>query len=88
MSNRDRQREQVMETLSSIEEPYLHRSFTELNLIRDVLLREGLIRLTVILYREEETDKEALKQEIENKLNAIGVQDVHIRFRAITDYEK
>ncbi|WNQ11775.1 Mrp/NBP35 family ATP-binding protein [Paenibacillus aurantius] len=81
-------KEAVIQALSHIYDPEFNKPAAELNLIRDVMTKETQANLTFVLTREDELLKEQYRQDVEEALKPLGVQDVHIRFRMITDYER
>lgn len=83
MSNR----EQVLQALADLEEPGLSRKLVELNWIRDIMVRDGRIALTVILSEERDEWKANIEQSVRHALKDLST-DVHIRVRLATDFEK
>jgi ATP-binding protein involved in chromosome partitioning len=81
-------REQVLKALEHIQEPQLRRSMTELNLFRDVVIKEGQVRLTAVLSSPDEERKETLRREIERALKSLEDVEVYVRFRQMTDVER
>lgn len=81
-------REQVIESLQTVTDPILHKSLTELQLIRDIMAKEDKIALTVIGSTEDEGLRSALREQIVGKLREIGAVDVHVRFRSMSDRER
>ncbi|MFD2615179.1 Mrp/NBP35 family ATP-binding protein [Paenibacillus gansuensis] len=81
-------KEQIWESLKHIEDPVYRRNMIELNLIRDILVKEDKVSLTVLLTLDSEPRKAELKKDIESALKALGTNEVHIRFRPVSDYER
>ncbi|WJH36444.1 Mrp/NBP35 family ATP-binding protein [Paenibacillus sp. CC-CFT747] len=81
-------KEAVIQALSHIYDSEFNKPAAELNLIRDVMTKETQANLTFVLTREDELLKEQYRQDVEEALKPLGLQDVHIRFRMITDYER
>lgn len=81
-------REQVLEALKGLREPHYERGYTELNLIRDIMVRDQQVRLTVVLTQNDEEEKSRLQKLITSIIREVGGGDVHIRFRMVTDIEK
>jgi ATP-binding protein involved in chromosome partitioning len=81
-------REQVLDALSPVKEPFLNRSLVELNWIRDIVVKEHELRLTVALSEEDETRKQELEQEIKQRLKEIGAPETYVRFRLINEFER
>lgn len=80
-------REEILEALQSIREPGLNRALTELNWIRDIMVREQSVSLTVVLSELRNEWKEQLSSQIREALSTSGLE-VHIRFREATDFER
>lgn len=81
-------REEVLEALTYIADPDYHRSMVELNLIRDVMVKEGHAALSLIYTGRDEKDLEPLKREVRAALAKIGIPDVHIRVRSVTEHDR
>ncbi|ANE46817.1 ATP-binding protein [Paenibacillus swuensis] len=81
-------KEQVWEALKHLEDPVYRRNIMELHLIRDVMIKENRVSLTALLTIDHENRRAELQQEITKAVKAIGAEEVHIRFRAISEYER
>jgi ATP-binding protein involved in chromosome partitioning len=81
-------REQVLEALQGLREPHYERGYTELNLIRDIVLRDQQVSLTVVLIQDDEEEKNRLQRLISSIIREIGGGNAHVRFRPITSVEK
>ncbi len=81
-------REQVFDRLKGIQEPSIHKGLVELQLIRDVMVREESVSLTIVQLDDHAEKKQSFEQDVKAALNEAGVTDIHIRFRAITDFER
>jgi len=81
-------REQVLEALGGLREPRYERGYVELNLIRDVMVRDNQVNLTVVLVQEDEEEKSRLGKLISSIIKEIGGGQPHIRYRMITDIER
>lgn len=81
-------KQQVLEALQSLRDPAYERNMTELNQVRDVVVKGADVRLTMALSGDDEQLKSRLEQEAKEKLAAIGADHVHIRFRLLTDLER
>lgn len=81
-------KEQVLQALGTLRDPNFQRGMTELNQIRDILIKDNVVRITFVIA---DTNNEAFKQELQEQadaaLKALGAERVHIRFRALTDLE-
>lgn len=80
-------KEQLLESLRFLIDGEFHRSFVELNFIRDIMVKEGQASLTVVLTPESERTKEGIQREIIEALQKVGIPNPHIRFRPISEVE-
>lgn len=82
-------REQVLQALAYIIDPTLKRSITELGLVRDVVVREDSVSLTIVTHPEStgEHITAPLHKELQEALAKIGIASPHIRYRTMTEKE-
>lgn len=81
-------KEQVLQALGSLQDPQFKHGMTQLNQIRDILIKDNVVRLTmVIVDTNNEAFKQSLQENAESALKALGAESVHIRFRALTELE-
>lgn len=80
-------REAVLESLQEVLEPTIKHSLTKLTLIRDVVVKEGSVSLTVIHHPDSLNHKANLEAEIIKALAQLEVMTPHIRFRVMTEHE-
>lgn len=81
--------ETVIEALRPVEDPELHRSIVDLNMVRDVVINDGVVSLTVTLT----IAGCPLRNEIQTRVNGAirplsGVRDVQLNFGVMTDDER
>lgn len=81
-------REQVLEALHRIQEPGSGTSLTELEFVRDIVVRDNQVSLTVILVTDSEEIRTKLDHEIREALSHTGVSNIHIRFREASERER
>jgi ATP-binding protein involved in chromosome partitioning len=81
-------REEVLEALKAVPEPTLRKGLTELGLIRDVVVREGVVSLSVVLHPESTAKSSELERELASALARIGAEAPHFRFREMTEHER
>lgn len=81
-------KEQIWEALKHIEEPFYHKNIVELNLVRDIMIKDGRIALTIMLSEVTEERRAELQQLAEAAMAGLGANEVHIRFRAMTEYDR
>jgi ATP-binding protein involved in chromosome partitioning len=80
-------REQVLEALSTVQDPHYGRSLVELNLLRDVMVKADKVALSLITTVEEQSVLTRVKAEITDIISQLGITDIHIRERQIAAYE-
>ncbi|MEI7028284.1 P-loop NTPase [Paenibacillus sp. y28] len=80
-------KEQVLEALKHLQDPTYGDSLVELQLIRDMMVKEGAISLTLIRSSQDESWENKIKADITAALSEYGIQEVHIRVRAMTEHE-
>ena len=81
-------REQIQEVLQPLTDEESGKSLVELQLIRDIMVKEDLISLSVICLNTDEQSRIELEQKVRDLLEENGVGNVHIRLRNATDYER
>lgn len=81
-------RDQVIEVLSTLQEPISGQLFTDLQFIRDVMVKESSVALTLICLTEDENVRNILKNNVTATLQEAGVKEVHVRMRLASDTEK
>lgn len=76
-------REQVLEALQGMKEPFSGNSFVEMQWIRDIMVKPEQVSLTLILPPDaaDAEVRETVIAEIKARLAQIDVQDVHVRIR-------
>jgi ATP-binding protein involved in chromosome partitioning len=81
-------KEQILEAVKHVYDPEFKKPLVELNFVRDVLIKEEKVALTVVVSADEDLLKSQYKQDIVGAIKHLGYQgEVHIRFRAISDHE-
>jgi ATP-binding protein involved in chromosome partitioning len=80
-------KENVIEALQSVLEPSLRQRLSELNLIRDIMIRESAVSLTLVLHPDSAGKSAEVEQEIKSSLQRIGIEAPHLRFRTMTEHE-
>ncbi|GFR39448.1 iron-sulfur cluster carrier protein [Insulibacter thermoxylanivorax] len=81
-------RDRVLEALQGLREPTYERGYVELNMIRDVLVREDQVALTIVLAEDSEEEKTRLSKLVSAIIREIGGKEPHIRFRTLTEIER
>lgn len=81
--------EQVIEALRPVEDPELHRSIVDLGMVRDVVVKGGVVNLTVVLTIAGCPLRNEIQNRVGTALRALdGVQDVALSFGVMTDEER
>jgi ATP-binding protein involved in chromosome partitioning len=82
-------KEQILDGLKHVYDPEFKKPLTELNFVRDLLIKDDRVALTVVLSAEDELLKKQYQQDINEAVKQLGYSgEVHIRFRAISDFER
>ncbi len=82
-------KERVMTALNEVMDPEIHKSLVELNMIRDVLIDGGKVRVTVALTIQGCPLKHQIQKDIEAKVGALpGVDRVEVIMGAMTEEER
>ncbi|HEY4391219.1 MAG TPA: Mrp/NBP35 family ATP-binding protein [Paenibacillus sp.] len=81
-------KEQLEAILRPIAEPVLGRSLIDLQWIRNMMIKEDKVSLTVITLKQDENARHKLDEEIRFRLKEAGVSNLHLRFREPSEYER
>ena len=81
-------KENVLEALQPVLEPTLKRGLTALGLIRDMMIREASVSLTVVLHPDSMGQAAGVEQDVVNALSGLIEGKPHIRIRAMTEREQ
>lgn len=80
--------EQVLEALKGVEDPELHKSVVELNMVRNIKIEGTSVSLDVILTIQGCPLKVKIQEDVVNAIKALGATDVHVNFGAMTEQER
>ncbi|WP_413364036.1 P-loop NTPase [Lysinibacillus sp. 3P01SB] len=81
--------ESVLNALKHVEDPELHKSIVELNMVRNIKIIDGIhISLDVILTISGCPLKAKIQSDIEQALRNLGAASVSLRFGSMTDEER
>lgn len=80
--------ENILAILRPIAEPITGRSLVDLKWIRDVMIKEWKVSLTVVVLHKDDVLQEELGDEIRFRLLEAGIEDVHFRFREASEHEQ
>ena len=81
-------REQILEAISHVTDMQYGRPLVELNMVRDVVVKENRVSLSILLIRDDENAKNEMRRQVTEALERAGVRVIHIRFREMTDFER
>ncbi|WP_342563177.1 Mrp/NBP35 family ATP-binding protein [Paenibacillus sp. FSL R7-0345] len=81
-------REQIQELLQPLKDQESGKSLIDLQLIRDIMVKEDRISLSIVCLEEEDASRMELEQKVRDLLTESGVENIHIRLRNATDYER
>src|ERR1700737_566960 len=81
-------RESVLKVLHSVAEPTLKQSISDLGLVRDVMVRDTSVSLTVVLHPDSMSLTAELELEVLRALAEFECTKPHLRFRPMTDKER
>lgn len=81
-------REQVLEAVLGVQDPVYKRPLADLNLIRDIMVKNDRISLTIVLTDESEVVSTALREQVVAALKEAGANEVHVRLRAASAHER
>lgn len=80
--------EHILKTLQKINDPELHKSIVDLNMVRNIQVNGTDISLDIILTIQGCPLKAKIQQDVEEALKAIGAEKVSIAFGSMTDDER
>lgn len=81
-------KEDVINALKQVEDPELHQSIVDLNMVRNIQINDTKIALDITLTIPGCPLKATIQQDVEKALQAIGASDVAITFGAMSDQER
>src|SRR5713226_1878721 len=75
--------EGVLEALRSVQDPELHRDLVSLGMTKDIVVRDGVVSLTVTLTTPACPLRESIQKDIRDAIAKLGgAREVRIRFDA------
>lgn len=80
--------ENILAILRPIAEPITGQSLVDIKWIRDVMLKEQKVSLTVVVLHKDEVLQEEIGDEIRFRLLEAGIENVHLRFRQASEHEQ
>ncbi|HBI02865.1 MAG TPA: MRP family ATP-binding protein [Paenibacillaceae bacterium] len=80
--------EKVLEALKNVEDPELHRSVVELNMVRNIRIENDNVELDIILTIQGCPLKVKIQEDVENAIKELGAKEVVVHFGSMTDEER
>ncbi|WP_340372740.1 P-loop NTPase [Peribacillus sp. FSL E2-0218] len=80
--------EEVMKALKHVEDPELHKSIVDLNMVKNVEINGANVELEVVLTISGCPLKARIKEDVENSLKGIGASEVSLTFGSMTPEER
>ena len=80
--------EHILKALQKVNDPELHKSIVDLNMVRNIQVDGTHVSLDVILTIQGCPLKAKIQQDIEQALKELGASDVTIQFGSMTDEER
>lgn len=81
-------KEHVVNALKQVNDPELHQSIVDLDMVRNIQIHDNRIALDIILTIPGCPLKAKIQQDVEEALQALGASTVTISFGAMTDQER
>ncbi len=82
-------REQVLEALRDVQDPELHRSIVELEMVRDVAILDGVVKVDALLTISACPLRETIVDSIKAKVRALqGVHEVNVTLGVMTQQQR
>ena len=81
-------KEQVLEALKGVEDPEIHRSVVELDMVRNIVIEGDKVSLEVVLTIQGCPLKVNIQKDVEDAIKALGAKEVDVTFGAMTDEER
>ncbi len=80
--------EEILEALRKVEEPELKHNLVALNLVRNLRIFGDRVALTVMLFSEDSSHRELLREKVIATLRQAGVDQVEIEFDTLSAKEQ
>ncbi len=76
-------KEQVIEALVELRDPQLDQSLVEHNQIRDILVKDTKVNMTLLLSLLNDDIQATVRNQVEEALKPLGIEECHLRFREL-----
>jgi ATP-binding protein involved in chromosome partitioning len=80
--------EKVLDALRRVNDPELKKDLVSLNLVRNIRIKEGRIRLQLMLLSEDAPHQDELHQKVTEALKALGAEEVDVEFGVLSEREQ
>ncbi|TCS81512.1 Mrp/NBP35 family ATP-binding protein [Tepidibacillus fermentans] len=81
-------KEQILEALKGVEDPEIHRSVVELDMVRNIVVDGDRVSLEIVLTIQGCPLKVNIEKDVEDAIKALGAKEVDITFGSMTDEER
>ncbi|MDR7533466.1 MAG: Mrp/NBP35 family ATP-binding protein [Armatimonadota bacterium] len=82
-------REQVLDALRDVQDPELHKSIVELDMVRDVAIADGVVQVDALLTISGCPLRETIVEAIRDRIRVLpGVRDVDVRLGVMTQEQR
>ncbi|MCB5239105.1 P-loop NTPase [Niallia circulans] len=79
---------QILNALQHVEDPELHKSIVELNMVRNIKINDETVELEIVLTIQGCPLKARIKEDVENALKGIGASRVSLTFSSMSPEER
>lgn len=79
--------EKILDALKTVREPFLNKSIVEIDGIREIKIKDGLVSIKVAISKTGTQEQLQLQQQIVSTVKEVGAQSVGLRFEQLTDEE-
>ncbi|WP_339060604.1 Mrp/NBP35 family ATP-binding protein [Tepidibacillus marianensis] len=81
-------KEQILEVLKGVEDPEIHRSVVELDMVRNIAIDGDKVSLEIVLTIQGCPLKVTIQKDVEDAIKALGANEVDVVFGSMTDEER
>lgn len=79
--------EKILDSLKTLNEPFLNKGLVEIDAVREIKIKEGLVSVKVAISKTGTSEQMMLQQQIVSVLKNAGAESVGLRFEQLTDEE-
>ncbi len=81
-------KEQIMKVLDTVNDPELHRSLVELDMVRNIIVNKKRVDLEIVLTIIGCPLKSTIEEDVRKAIQSLGFEEVNITFSSMTNEEK